>query len=211
MSGTSSWDATGLTLHSPEARWELCANTHWSEFCQQNGLTTVPKPRSSPIPAQLSSTLVDSPELAEVPTIPSDYAAFQDVFCKQASTRLPPHRPWDCAIDLLPGTKLPKGRVYPLSILEYKAMEDYIQEARRQESIQPSTSPATSSCFFVGKKDGGLRPCIDYSTLNSQTVKLPYSLPLFPATLEELRGACIFSKLDLRSPYNLIRIWEGNE
>ncbi len=58
-------------------------------------------------------------------------------------------------------------------------MEDYIQEARRQEFIQPSTSPAASSCFFVGKKDGGLRPCIDYSTLNSQTVKLPYPLPLF--------------------------------
>ncbi len=74
-------------------------------------LTTVPKPRSSPIPAQLSSTLVESPEPAQVHTIPSDYAAFQDVFSKQAATRLPPHRPWDCAIDLLPGTKLPKGRV----------------------------------------------------------------------------------------------------
>ncbi len=201
----------GLTLHSPEVRWELCAITRWSEFWQQNCLTTVPKPRSSSIPAQLSSTLVESPEPAQVHTITSDYAAFQDVFNKQAATCLPPHRPWDCAIDLLPGTKLPKGRVYPLSILECKAMDDYIQEARRQVFIQPSTSPAASSCCFVGKKDGGLRPCIDYITLNSQTVKLPYPLPLVPAALEELRGACIFSKLDLRSAYNLIRIWESDE
>ncbi len=90
-------------------------------------------------------------------------------------------------------------------------MDDHIQEARRQVFIQPSTSPAASSCCFVGKKDGGLRPCIDYITLNSQTVKLPYPLSLVPAALEELRGACIFSKLDLRSAYNLIRIWESDE
>ncbi len=63
----------------------------------------------------------------------------------------------------------------------------------------------------MGKKDGGLRPCIDYRMLNSQTVKLPYPLPLVPAALEELRGARIFSKLDLRSAYNLIRIREDDE
>ncbi len=200
-----------LALHSPEVRWEPCEITRWSEFCRQNCLIVVSKPRASPIPAQLASTLVESPEPAEIPTIPSDYAAFQDIFSKQAATRLPPHRAWDCAIDLLPGAKLPKGRVYPLSIPERKAMEDYIQEALRQDFIRPSTSPAASSFFFVGKKDGGLRPCIDYRTLNSQTVKLPYPLPLVPTALKELRGARIFSKLDLRSAYNLIHIREGDE
>ncbi len=81
-------------------------------------------------------------------------------------------------------------------------MEEYIQEALNQGFIRPSTSPAASSFFFVGKKDRGLRPCIDYRVLNSQMVKLPYPLPLVPAALEELRGARIFSKLDLRSVYN---------
>ncbi len=90
-------------------------------------------------------------------------------------------------------------------------MEEYIQEALNQGFIRPSTSPAASSFFFVGKKDGGLQPCIDYRALNSQTVKLPYPLPLVPAALRELRGARIFSKLDLRSAYNLIRIREGDE
>ncbi len=172
-----------LTLHSPEVRWEPC----------------------------VASTLIESPESQETPSFPSDYAAFQDVISKQAATILPPHRPWDCAIDLLPWAKLPKGRVYPLSIPECKAMEDYIREARQQGFIQPSTSPAASSFFFVGKKDGGLRPCIDYRMLNSQTVKLPYPLPLVPAALEELRGARIFCKLDLRSAYNLVRIREDDE
>ncbi|XP_016335176.1 RNA-directed DNA polymerase homolog [Sinocyclocheilus anshuiensis] len=90
-------------------------------------------------------------------------------------------------------------------------MEDYIQETLKQGFIRPSTSPAASSFFFVGKKDGGLRPCIDYRMLNSQTVKLPYPLPLVRATLEELRGARLFSKLDLQSVYNLVRIREGDE
>ena len=90
-------------------------------------------------------------------------------------------------------------------------MEEYVQEALRQGFIRPSTSPATSSFFFVAKKDGGLRPCIDYRHLNSQTVKFSYPLPLVPAALEQLRGARIFSKLDLRSAYNLIRIRRGDE
>ncbi len=90
-------------------------------------------------------------------------------------------------------------------------MEEYIEEALEQGYIRPSTSPAASSFFFVAKKDGGLRPCIDYRALNNITVKFCYPLPLVPAALEHLRGATIFTKLDLRSAYNLIRIREGDE
>ncbi|KAI2647126.1 Transposon Tf2-6 polyprotein [Labeo rohita] len=78
-------------------------------------------------------------------------------------------------------------------------MEEYIAEALHQGLIQPSTSSVTSSFFFVGKKDGGLWPCIDYCQLDSQIQQQPYPLPLVSAALEELRGAKIFSKLDLRS------------
>ncbi|KAI2665243.1 Transposon Tf2-8 polyprotein [Labeo rohita] len=167
-------------------------------------------PCASADPLILSSTRIESPDQASVPEVPAEYMAFQDVFSKQAATLLPPHRPWDCAINLLPGAQLPKGRVYPLSIPEHQAMEEYISEALAQAFIQPSTSPATSS-FFVGKKDGGLRPCIDYRQLNSQIIQQPYPLPLVPAVLEELCGAQVFTKLDLRSAYNLIRIRAGDE
>ncbi len=63
----------------------------------------------------------------------------------------------------------------------------------------------------MAKKDGGLRPCIDYRALNKITVKFRHPLPLVPAALEQLRGARVFTKLDLRSTYNLIRICEGDE
>lgn len=99
---------------------------------------------------------------------------------------------------------LPYPKVYPLSVPEQKAMEEYIEEALKQEFIHPSTSPATSSFFFVGKKDGGLRPCIDYPTLNSHAVKYRYPLPLVQAALEHLCGARIFTKLNLWSAYNLV-------
>ncbi len=178
-----------LILHSPEIKWESSEIIRWSEFCHQHCLKEIPRPLHRLPAAQVASTRVESPEASVIPTIPFDYRAFQDVFSKQAATQLPPHRAWDCAIDLLPGYKLPKGRVYSLSIPERKAMEEYIKEALNQGYIRPSSSPVASSFFFVGKKDGGLRPCIDYRALNSQTVKLPYPLPLVPAALEELRGA----------------------
>ncbi|XP_059399371.1 uncharacterized protein LOC132131364, partial [Carassius carassius] len=65
--------------------------------------------------------------------------------------------------------------------------------------------------FTVSVTDGGLRPCIDYRALNKITQKFRHPLPLIPAALEHLRGATVFSKLDLRSAYNLIRIREGDE
>ncbi|KAK3538042.1 hypothetical protein QTP70_027395 [Hemibagrus guttatus] len=152
----------------------------------------------------------ESPECKPV-TIPSCYQDLQEVFSKAKATQLPPHCPWDCAIDLLPNAMPPKSKVYPLSRPETQAMEDYIEEALSSGFIRPSTSPAAAGFFFVEKKDGGLRPCIDYRGLNNVTVKFRYPLPLVPAALEQLREAKIYTKLDLRSAYNLIRIKEGDE
>ncbi len=83
-------------------------------------------------------------------------------------------------------------------------MEEYIEEALKQEFIRPSTSPAALSLFSVGKKDND-------PDLNSQMIKFWYPLPLVLAALEQLRGARIFTKLDLRNAYNLIKILEGDE
>ncbi|KAL0147890.1 hypothetical protein M9458_056811 [Cirrhinus mrigala] len=103
------------------------------------------------------------------------------------------------------------GHVYPLLIPGQATMEEYVQEAVQQGFIRLSTSPAASSFFFVANKDGELRPCIDYRALNAQTVKSTYPLPLIPASLEALREARVFTKLDLRSAYNLIRFRKGDE
>ncbi len=90
-------------------------------------------------------------------------------------------------------------------------MKAYIEEELSKGFIRPSTSPVSASFFFVKKKEGGLRPCIDYRSLNEITVEFRYPLPLVPAAMEQLRTAKYFTKLDLRSAYNLIRIREGDE
>ena len=68
-----------------------------------------------------------------------------------------------------------------------------------------------SPLFFVGKKDGSLRPCQDYRYLNEWTVKNKYPIPLVSELVDKLRGAKVFSKLDLRSGYNNVRIKDGDQ
>ncbi|XP_075180996.1 uncharacterized protein LOC142251834 [Anomaloglossus baeobatrachus] len=65
--------------------------------------------------------------------------------------------------------------------------------------------------FFVKKKEGTLRPCIDYRELNKITIRNRYPLPLIPELLERVQQAKIFTKLDLRGAYNLLRIRPGDE
>ncbi len=149
-----------LTLHSPEIRWDSCEVIRWSKFCHHHCLKDLPRPQVTCRPDRFHTDWDPEPRI--IPSVTSDYVAFQDVFSKQAATQLPPHRPWDCAIGLLPGNKIPKGRVYPRSIPERKAMVEFIQEALKQGFIWPSSSPAAWSFVFVGKKDRGLRPCIDF-------------------------------------------------
>lgn len=76
-------------------------------------------------------------------------------------------------------------------------------------------SPLILACscwvFFVDKKDKSLRPCIDYWGLNQITVKNKYPLPLLSSAFELLQGMTVFSKLDLRNAYHLVRIREGDE
>ncbi|KAI3366349.1 hypothetical protein L3Q82_000509 [Scortum barcoo] len=130
----------------------------------------------------------DYPDISKVPPC---YHDLKEVFNKAKATSLPPHREWDCAIDLLPGAPIPKARLYSISGPERKAMEEYIEASLRSGIIRPSSSPAGAGFFSVGKKDGSLRPCIDYSALNEIMVKNRYPLPLISSAFELLQQAKI--------------------
>ena len=145
------------------------------------------------------------------PNVPPDYSDLAEVFSKQKAITPPPHRAYDCAIDLQPGTTAPRGALYSLSIPESKVMKEYIQEALANGFIRPSTSAAGAGVFFISKKDGSLRPCINYRGLNNITIKNRYPLPLMSSAFERLQGAVFLTNLDLRNTYNLIRIQEGDE
>ncbi|KAI5608620.1 hypothetical protein C0J50_6594, partial [Silurus asotus] len=122
---------------------------------------------------------------------------------KAKALSLPPHHPYDCGIDLLPGTAPPRGRLYHLTGPERKAMAVYIRESLASGIIHPSSSPAGAGFFFVEKKDKSLCPCINYRGLNSITIKNRYPLPLMSTAFELLQGATVFTKLDPRNAYQL--------
>ena len=84
-------------------------------------------------------------------------------------------------------------------------------EANVTKGFTQRLSPAAAPISFAKQKDGGLRLCVDYRALNKATVKIRYPLPLISEMLDRLRGARIFTKLDLRNAYHLIRIKEGDE
>lgn len=95
-------------------------------------------------------------EISSVAGLPSEYHDLTVAFSKTEASQLPPHRPSDCAIDLLPGSSPSRDRVFPLSQPESEAMKAYIEEELSKGFIRPSTSPASAG-FFVKKEDGGGR------------------------------------------------------
>jgi hypothetical protein len=155
---------------------------------------------ATPIQEETSST-----------TIPERYKQFQDVFEKKNADVLPEHRPYDCAIDLQDGAQPPFGPIYNLSQNELTTLREYIDENLAKNFIRHSKSPAGAPILFVKKKDGSLRLCVDYRGLNKVTVKNRYPLPLISGLLDQLGQAKIYTKIDLRGAYNLVRIKEGDE
>jgi len=150
-------------------------------------------------------------EATIVTSIPDQYKEFQDVFEKKNADILPEHRPYDCAIDLQDGAQPPFGPIYNLSQNELVALKEYIEENLAKNFIRHSKSPAGAPILFVKKKDGSLRMCVDYRGLNKITVKNRYPLPLISGLLDQLGQAKIYTKIDLRGAYNLVRVKEGDE
>uniref|UniRef100_A0A4W5RP12 ribonuclease H n=1 Tax=Hucho hucho TaxID=62062 RepID=A0A4W5RP12_9TELE len=191
-----------LTQHNPRVDWGRNSISMWSNKCLESCLVS----------ACLSvSDSVFLEEAVDLSNVPVEYLDLKEVFSKSRAASLPPHRPYDCAIELLPGESPPKGKLYSLSVPEREAMERYISDSLASGFIRPSSSPAGAGFFFVGKKDGSLRPCIDYRGLNNITVKNTYPLPLMSSAFERLQGASVFTKLDLRNAYHLVRIRGGGE
>jgi len=143
--------------------------------------------------------------------IPAVYSEFVDIFSKAKAETLAPHLSIDHAIDLEPGFKLPYGRIYNLSEFKLRTLKACIETNLANRFIQRSSSSAAAPILFTKTKDGGLWLCVDYRTLNTGTIKNRYPLPLISEMLHRLRGARIFTKLDLRNAYHLIRIKEGDE
>ncbi|TQD86597.1 hypothetical protein C1H46_027863 [Malus baccata] len=119
---------------------------------------------------------------------------------------LPPERDVEFSIELLPGTNPISLTPYRMAPAELKELKIQLQELIDKGFIQPSSSPWGAPVLFVRKKDGTLRLCIDYRQLNRVTIKNRYPLPRIDDLFDQLKGACVFSKIDLRSGYYQLKI-----
>ncbi|KAI1686157.1 reverse transcriptase [Pyrenophora tritici-repentis] len=151
-------------------------------------------------------------EKRATPEIPEEYKEFEHLFREVADEQaLPKHQPWDHKIVLQEGKKPTFGPIYGLSEKELSTLRDYIKTSLAKKYIRPSQSPAGYPIMFVPKKDGKLRLCVDYRKLNDITIKNRYPLPNITELRDRLSRAKIFTALDLRDGYHLIRIAKGEE
>ncbi|KAL0546240.1 hypothetical protein IC582_016146 [Cucumis melo] len=130
---------------------------------------------------------------------------YPDVFPEELPG-LPPHREVEFAIELEPGTVPISRAPYRMAPAELKELKVQLQELLDKGFIRPSVSPWVAPVLFVKKKDGSMRLCIDYRELNKVTVKNRYPLPRIDDLFDQLQGATVFSKIDLRSGYHQLRI-----
>jgi hypothetical protein len=130
---------------------------------------------------------------------------FPDVFPEELPG-LPPERYVEFSIELKPGTTPVSRRSYRMPPNELALLKTQLQDLLENGFIRPSSSPWGCPAIFVKKKDQTLRMCVNYRPLNEVTIKNKYLLPWIDLLFDQLVGAKVFSKIDLRSGYHQIRV-----
>jgi hypothetical protein len=140
--------------------------------------------------------LIESP-VERIPVV----CEYPDVFLDELPG-MPPDRDIDFAIELQPGTTPISKRPYRMPSAELAELKKQLQELLDKGFIRPSTDPWGCLALFVKKKDESMRLCVDYRPLNAATIKNKYPLPRIDVLFDQLVGANVFSKIDLRSGYH---------
>uniref|UniRef100_A0A0G4FUD8 Reverse transcriptase domain-containing protein n=1 Tax=Chromera velia CCMP2878 TaxID=1169474 RepID=A0A0G4FUD8_9ALVE len=130
---------------------------------------------------------------------------YRDIFCDEIP-KPPPRRSVEFTIDLEPGHPPPAWPPYRLSFGELDKMRRQLDDLLAKGFIRPSVSPFAAPTFFMAKKDGSLRMCIDYRAINKIMIKDKYAMPRPEELLDRLHGAKIFSVLDMRQFFYQLRI-----
>ena len=137
--------------------------------------------------------------------LPRVVCEYVDVFLDELPG-LPPHRIVDFGIELHPGTSPISMTPHRMAPVELQELRVQLQELLNKGFIRPSTSTWGAPVLFAKKKDKTLRLCIDYRQLNRVTIKNRYPLPRIDDLFDQLRGARVYSKIDLRTGYHQLRV-----
>ncbi|KAK5775591.1 hypothetical protein PVK06_043497 [Gossypium arboreum] len=153
--------------------------------------------------------VLDDKELEIKPEFVPVVCEYPNVFPEELPG-LPPVREIEFGIELVPGTTPISIAPYRMAPTELKELKAQLQELVDRGFARPSFSPWGAPVLFVKKKDGTMRLCIDYRQLNKVTIKNKYPLPHIDDLFDQLKGASVFSKIDLRSGYYQLRIRDSD-
>jgi hypothetical protein len=146
---------------------------------------------------------LDASQELEVPVVNK----FPDVFPKELPG-MPPDRNIKFVIELKPDTSPIYKTPYRMATLELAELKEHAKELLEKGFNRPSSSPWGAPVIFVPKKDGTQRLCVDYRALNEIAVKNKYPLLRIDDLFDQLRGACVFSKINLQLGYHQLKIQE---
>ena len=121
---------------------------------------------------------------------------------------MPPQRVVDFGIELHPNTSPISMSPHRMAPVELQELKVQLKELLDKGFIRPSTSPWGAPVLFTKKKDKTLQLCIGYRQLNRVTIKNRYPLPRIDDLFDQLRGARVYSKIDLRTGYHQLRVME---
>ncbi|RDX96627.1 hypothetical protein CR513_20685, partial [Mucuna pruriens] len=153
------------------------------------------------------------------------FLEFTDVFPNEVSHGLPPLRGIEHQIDLILGCPIPNRPTYRTNLEETKKIQKQVNELLEKGFVRESLSPCPVPVILVPKKDGTWHMCVDtaerprQSQPNSNQIRLRqklgcdkyrYPIPSLDDMLDELFDSCVFTKIDLESGYNQIRM-KGDE
>ena len=169
---------TWLTEHNPDINWHTgeVKLTRCPDYCGQaksgsshpdNNIlvplvgATLETSERIHVTTTISTRLAeaakgDAPAAKLEEMLPKPYLGFWNVFSKESFDELPEWKQWDHTIDLKPESQPFSTKVYPMSPVEQKELDDFLEENLSSGRIHPSKSPMASPVFFVKKKDGRL-------------------------------------------------------
>jgi hypothetical protein len=132
---------------------------------------------------------------------------FPNVFPEDLS-RMPPDRDIEFMIELKPSTTPMYKTPFRMTTPELAELKEHIKDLLEKRFNHPSSSLWGIPVIFVPKKDGTQRLCVDYRALNEVTIKNKYPVLRIDDLFDQLRGACVFSKINLRSGYHQLKVQE---
>ena len=136
---------------------------------------------------------------------------FDDVFPKKVPHGLTPIQGIENQIDFMLDASIPNRLAYQSNPEETKELQRQVSELMKKGYVRESISPCVVLVILIPKKDRTWRMCVDFRAVNNITVKYHHPIPCLDDMLDELHGAFVFSKIDLKSGYYQIRMKKGDE